>query len=286
LTVPNVVAGQNGTKFRAVFTNGSGSATTTGATLTVTTSTLQSIAVTPANPTISKGLTQQFTATGTFSDNSTQNLTGQVTWASATTSVATITSGGLATGVATGTSTISAKLNGVTGSTVLTVKEVVVSFNVLFGSQSFNIIGTTRNRLPWLITGIQVVFPQPMVSGNINSLGGVTATAFTGLGTNTLTWAINPLSLGTFVTTLSGTGPNAIKDASGTPLGDGAGFTQTMKILMGDYNDDGMVSSADLVGSNNATVAPYDIFADINGDGIVNVNDVALARTRIGTTLP
>ena len=94
----------------------------TGSTvLTVTAATLQSIAVTPANPTISKGQTQQFTATGTFSDNSTQNLTWQVTWASATTSVATITSGGLATGVATGTSTISAKLGSITGSTVLTV---------------------------------------------------------------------------------------------------------------------------------------------------------------------
>ena len=53
--------------------------------------TLQSIAVTPANPSVPKGLTQQFTATGTFSDNSTQNLTNQVTWASATPSVATIT---------------------------------------------------------------------------------------------------------------------------------------------------------------------------------------------------
>ena len=52
---------------------------------------LQSIAVTPANPAVAKGLTQQFTATGTFSDNTTQNLTSQVTWASATTSVATIT---------------------------------------------------------------------------------------------------------------------------------------------------------------------------------------------------
>src|SRR5262245_63574770 len=83
--------------------------------------TLQSIAVTPANPSIAKGLTQQFTATGTFSDNSTQNLTNQVTWASATTSVATINSTGLATGVAPGTSTISAMLGGVTGSTTLTV---------------------------------------------------------------------------------------------------------------------------------------------------------------------
>ena len=60
--------------------------------------------MTPANPSVAKGLTQQFTATGTFSDNSTQDLTSQVTWASATTSVATITAAGLATAVATGTS--------------------------------------------------------------------------------------------------------------------------------------------------------------------------------------
>ena len=44
--------------------------------------TLTSIAVTPANPTISTGGgTQQFTATGTYSDLSTQNITTQVTWA-------------------------------------------------------------------------------------------------------------------------------------------------------------------------------------------------------------
>ena len=41
-----------------------------------------------------KGATQQFTATGTYSDSSTQNLTASVTWASATTTVATITAGG------------------------------------------------------------------------------------------------------------------------------------------------------------------------------------------------
>src|SRR6202020_1042329 len=58
--------------------------------LTVTAATLQSIAVTPANPSISKGATQQFTATGTFSDGTTQNLTSTVTWSSGTTSVATI----------------------------------------------------------------------------------------------------------------------------------------------------------------------------------------------------
>ena len=77
--------------------------------------TLVSIAVTPADPSIAKGLTEQFTATGTYSDNSTENLTSEVNWNSATTTVASITDGGLATGLGTGTSTISATLDGVNG---------------------------------------------------------------------------------------------------------------------------------------------------------------------------
>ena len=48
---------------------------------------LVSIAVTPANPSIGKGATQQFTATGTYSDSSTQNLTSSVTWSSTNTAV-------------------------------------------------------------------------------------------------------------------------------------------------------------------------------------------------------
>src|SRR5205823_3665409 len=83
--------------------------------------TLTSIAVTPANPSIVKGATQQFTATGTYSDSTTQNLTSQVTWSSGTPATATITPGGLATGVGTGTSVISATQGTVSGSTTLTV---------------------------------------------------------------------------------------------------------------------------------------------------------------------
>ncbi|HEY1906729.1 MAG TPA: Ig-like domain-containing protein [Myxococcaceae bacterium] len=94
----------------------------TGSTmLTVTPATLQSIAVTPSNPSIAKGTTQQLVATGTFSDATTQDLTGQVTWASDTASVATVSGAGLATGVAAGTANISASMSGVTGSTKLTV---------------------------------------------------------------------------------------------------------------------------------------------------------------------
>ncbi len=88
----------------------------------VSTSPLQSIAVTPANPTIQTGGTQQFTATGTYSDNSTQNLTSQVTWTSSKPAVATIGAGGLAAAVSAGGTTISAALSGVPGSTGLTVQ--------------------------------------------------------------------------------------------------------------------------------------------------------------------
>ena len=75
---------------------------------------------------MAKGLTEQFTATGTYTDGSTANLTTQVTWVSATTSVATISnttgSQGLASTLATGTTQITAALSGITSpSDTLTV---------------------------------------------------------------------------------------------------------------------------------------------------------------------
>jgi hypothetical protein len=84
--------------------------------------TLSSITVTPANPTIYVGQTQQFTATGHYSDGSTQNLTSVVTWSSSTTAIATIASGGLSTGVSAGTTSIVATDGTVSGNTGLTVQ--------------------------------------------------------------------------------------------------------------------------------------------------------------------
>jgi hypothetical protein len=101
----------------------------------VTPAVLQSITITPANPSIPIGEVQPFTAIGTFSDNSTHDLTSQVTWASANTSVATISnasiSAGVATGLATGTSTISATFAGISGMTGLTVTPVKLEMIML-----------------------------------------------------------------------------------------------------------------------------------------------------------
>jgi hypothetical protein len=89
--------------------------------LSVNSANLTSITVTPSATSISAGGTQQYTATGTYSDGSTEDISSEVNWGSGTTSVATISTGGLATGVADGTSTITASDGSVLGTASLTV---------------------------------------------------------------------------------------------------------------------------------------------------------------------
>lgn len=104
----------------ATITASSGSVTGT-ASLTITGATLISIAVTPANSSMAVGTTKQFAATGTFSDSSTQDVTGSVVWTSSNPAAATINSLGLLTSIGTGSSTIKAVFGAVSGSTGLTV---------------------------------------------------------------------------------------------------------------------------------------------------------------------
>ena len=173
---------------------------------------------------------------------------------------------------------------------ISTISPTVVSYSVIFGSANltYDVSANTaaRVRLPWQITGVRVVFSEPIASGDVNSLAGVTTTAFSGLGTNTLVWTINPISLAAVSTTLAGSGPHAIKDLSGNSLNGGSGFNQSFKVLLADYNDDGVVNALDTVGVNSQTARPYNIVADINGDGVVDMNDVRLTRSLLGTSLP
>ena len=87
---------------------------------------LESIAVTPPNGDVSKGLTQQFKATGTYSNGSTQDLSQTASWTSSDTTIVTIAAGGLATTVATGTATNQASQGTVTGSTKFTIASAAV----------------------------------------------------------------------------------------------------------------------------------------------------------------
>jgi hypothetical protein len=88
---------------------------------TGTGTTLTSITVTPANPSISVGGTQPFTATGTYSDGSTQNVTSQAAWVSSSPTILTIGTGGLASGITAGGATVTATLNSRIGSAAVMV---------------------------------------------------------------------------------------------------------------------------------------------------------------------
>ncbi|HTF43828.1 MAG TPA: Ig-like domain-containing protein, partial [Terriglobales bacterium] len=90
--------------------------------LNVTDATLTSILISPNNPQISRGGSEQFVATGTFSDGTTQNISDQAAWTSSSVGVAVINTTGLATSAGpSGTTTIKAALHGVNDTTVLTV---------------------------------------------------------------------------------------------------------------------------------------------------------------------
>lgn len=101
--------------------------------LTVSNAILQTIAVTPVTPSSPLGAPLQFTATGTFSDGSTRDLTSTVNWTSSNEEVAVIENrpvptSGEATGLKLGQSTITATDpdTGVKDATVMTVTAAVL----------------------------------------------------------------------------------------------------------------------------------------------------------------
>jgi uncharacterized protein YjdB len=90
-------------------------------TLTVVPPALTSIAVDPADPEITLGTTQSLTATGTYGDGTTEDLTTKVSWTSTNPDVATVDDNGVVTTVSKGSATIRATLDNIQGSTAITV---------------------------------------------------------------------------------------------------------------------------------------------------------------------
>lgn len=114
-----------GASLGSVVVTASLSGTTGSTTVTVSPSVLQQLQVTPPNPSRPRGLDVQLTATGVFSDGSTQDLTSQVTWTSADVNAVVVSNASGTEGVAraqnVGATTVTATLSGVTGSTPFTV---------------------------------------------------------------------------------------------------------------------------------------------------------------------
>lgn len=135
---------------------------TGSATVTVTDATVTSLVVTPAAPSLVNGTTAHFTATATFSDASTQDVTSQVTWNSSNNAVLVISNAanrrGLATARAEGSADVTATLAGITGSTTVSVVQAtLMSITVTPANQTM----TTGSVVAYKATGTY--------SGNVTS---------------------------------------------------------------------------------------------------------------------
>jgi len=145
---PAAVAVSNTGVVNAI-TNGTATVTATSGsvsasdTITISGTTLTSIAISPSNPSMVKGATQPLIATGTFSDGSTQNLTGSVTWSSSPGNIVTV-SAGLASAMGVGTATVTATSGAISGSDTITVSAASLVSIAVSPSNPAVINGKTR----------------------------------------------------------------------------------------------------------------------------------------------
>jgi hypothetical protein len=193
--------------------------------------TLQSISVSPQNPAVFAGQTQQFMATGNYSDGSTQKL-NSVTWSSGTASVATIDNAGLATSLAAGTTIIQASVGTVNGSTKLSV--------TVPGPQQISYM--TAATLPSGGT-----HPQGVVVADFNG-DGKPDIAVSNIDTNTVAVFLN-----------DGQGNFGTPIVTKVQISNGLG-----SLAVGDFNEDG---KADLVVATISGINQDCIVLLGNGDG-------------------
>jgi hypothetical protein len=133
-------------------------------TLTVTPAILTSIAVTPVAPSIPIDGIQQFTATATYDDGSTGDVTASASWTSATPAVATVApTTGLATGVTSGVSDITADFGGQTATVTLTVNPATLTLLQVTPASASIAVGGTRQytaRATYSDSSILIVTPS------------------------------------------------------------------------------------------------------------------------------
>ena len=288
--------GVGSTTITATFGDALGSAV-----LTVTPAELVSIAIGPVDPTVAQGASQTFTATGTYTDDSTADLTSQVAWSSSDAAVATIDASGLATALGAGSTTISAALGAASASTTLTVEAaadpaVVTGTSVMWGTAGMASLETAAdglrllpagrsNTIGWLgINRISITLDKAATLSAddvaVSSLIGADygPVSVIGSGTSWLITLAKPIDVADRVTITIG---NA----------DVATFTRRLDVLPGDVNDDGTVNMQDAILVRNGVLGidpvlnPVD-FLDVLGEGDPSIDGYNAVRRFIGSRLP
>jgi len=190
----------------SVILTASKGAVSTQYTLTVSSATITGLTISPTAPSVAKGLTAQFTANGSFSDATTQDLTFDAAWTSSDTTVATIgdtlASKGLAQTVAAGSTTITASFNGASNSTVLTVTVPVLQSIAVtsttpaalsLSTATFTATGTYTDKSTVPITSLATTNWSSSQTGVATIASGGAAKTLS-QGTTTITAAVGSIS--------------------------------------------------------------------------------------------
>src|SRR5664280_392000 len=173
--------------------------------------TLSSITVTPVNPSIALGATEQFIAMGTYSDHTSQVITTSVAWKSDTATVATIDSTGLATAVSAGSVTITASSGSISGSTTLKVVTITsiavtpVTPSIALGAtEQFIATGILSDNTTQVLTALANWSSSDTTIATISNTSGSNGlvTSFAA-GTTTITATWNGFSDSTVLTVLT-----------------------------------------------------------------------------------
>ena len=236
--------------------------------LTVTPATLVSVAVTPPNPSIAKGSTQQFTAIGTYTDNTTQNLTNTATWSSSAAAVATIGATGLTQSLATGSTTIRAVSGSVTSNLVtlivsppalVSIAMTPTSSSIAKGTtQQFTAIGTyTDNSTQNLTSTVTWNTSTPAVA----TIGATGLAQSLATGSTTIQAVSGSVSSNSATLTVS---PAILQSISVTPANPSIAKGTTMQfIAIGTYTDSTQDLTNIVTWSSSAPAV-----ATINGTGV------------------
>ncbi len=208
--------------------------------LTITSALLKSININVPIAVIPKGLKQQLTAAGIFTDGSTQNL-NNVTWTSSNTNVAVVDASGHFTAIAEGITSIGASLNGVTGSVSVTVsKAELQSIKVTPNTastpagltQKFAVTGTYSDGSTLSLTTGVVWSSSNTAVATIDNTGLLTAKT---AGTSQITATVNGVS-GSAALTVTPAILKSITIVSSTPNAIPSGQTLQLSAT-GTYSD-------------------------------------------------
>jgi len=227
---------------------------------------LTDIQLSPATVSVAKGLTQQLTASGTWSDGTKQDVTAQVAWSSSAPAVASVSAAGLVKGEGMGSAAVTASLGAISGAATVTVSPPVLtaiavapgSGNVLRG-QSLQLVaaGTYSDATSGDVTGLATWTSGSPATISVSATGLAAALPATLLGrTAVITAAIGTLS-GTSTLTVAAPaiGPGVDNDPM---LGQQWHLKNT--------GQNGYADTGGIAGNDIATAATYQL--GISGSGV------------------